>query len=127
MKTTYESFGIQCGKGWAGLYGPLIDLCLQRGIVVNQVKEKFGGLRFYVGGPGNDSLNDIIRAAEAESFHTCEQCGESGCSWKDGEVVYKAITKSDAGWLRTLCEPCRTTFEAKRRAEEEGLRKRYGN
>jgi hypothetical protein len=47
---------------------------------VAQVKEKFGGLRFYFEG-GNDAF-DAIRAcigvAAQESFHICEVCRQPG-------------------------------------------------
>jgi hypothetical protein len=38
---------------------------------VLQVKEKFGGLRFYVN-HANDSIRQRIGIAADESFHTCE-------------------------------------------------------
>jgi hypothetical protein len=47
---------------------------------VAQVKEKFGGLRFYFEG-GNDAFDAIrahIAVAEKESFHICEVCGQPG-------------------------------------------------
>ena len=36
-----------------------------------QVKEKFGGLRFYVNG-ANDTIRRSLEAAVQESLHTCE-------------------------------------------------------
>ena len=57
-----------------------------------QVKEKFGGLRFYIYG-GNDRIDGAIRMAEAMSFKTCEGCGAPG-------------HKQPGGWIRTLCDPC---------------------
>jgi hypothetical protein len=44
---------------------------------VLQVKEKFGGLRFYVN-CRNDAIRQRILAAQEESFHTCEVCGQPG-------------------------------------------------
>jgi len=48
-----------------------------------QVKEKFGGLRFYVRLDGlrlrqDDAIRRRIGAAMEESFHTCEICGQPG-------------------------------------------------
>ena len=59
-----------------------------------QVKEKFGGLRYYVEfepdrpRPGFDEL---IRAAERRSERTCEECGN------DGALAHRGT------WARTLC------------------------
>ena len=55
-----------------------------------QIKEKFGGLRFYT-----DKLPylgwDYIKEAEKLSLKTCEECGRPGKIW------------SRRGWVRTLC------------------------
>jgi hypothetical protein len=106
-------YGIQCGKGWAGLYQPLLDLCKLKGIKVQQVKEKFGGLRFYIQGDPENYMWDIIRAAEYESFHVCEDCGASGIDRYDHEAqkpIYVAKTKGN-GWIRTLCDSCRVLWD----------------
>ncbi|WP_167631594.1 hypothetical protein [Mariprofundus ferrooxydans] len=57
---------------------------------VRQVKEKFGGLRFYIDG-GSQAIYDRIDEAEELSFHVCEVCGKVG-----------KIRRG--GWIRTLCE-----------------------
>lgn len=111
MKTSYEAFYIECGAGWARLYEALIDLCHLKGIEVTQVKEKFGGLRFYVG-PCDEKTQMLIDAVEAYSYRVCEDCGEHGSKWIDGKVVYNVTTKGP-GWIRSLCEPCRKMIEAK--------------
>lgn len=58
--------------------------------VAVQVKEKFGGLRFYVHGASNKHW-DYISFAESMSYRTCEQCGAVGKTYTDG-------------WHRTLCD-----------------------
>ena len=58
-------------------------------IVAHQVKEKFGGLRFYYNG-GDDVVDGMVRMAESWAAHTCEVCGNIGSA--RGE-----------GWIRTLC------------------------
>jgi hypothetical protein len=58
-------------------------------VVVSQVKEKFGGLRFYYDG-GNDNIRGMVGMAESLSAITCEQCGAPGDQRHDG-------------WIRTLC------------------------
>src|SRR5208283_3534018 len=57
---------------------------------VLQVKEKFGGLRFYVN-HANDAIRERIGIAAKESFRTCEVCGQPG---KLREV----------GLIKTLCD-----------------------
>jgi hypothetical protein len=44
---------------------------------VLQVKEKFGGLRCHAT-YANDTIRQRIEAAKAESFDTCEVCGQTG-------------------------------------------------
>ncbi len=123
MQTSYEHYGVECGSGWKGLYEPLIELCEVRGITILQVKEKFGGLRFYTS--GGDSIDKLIDAAEAHSFHVCEDCGEDGIEGFDYFVMGKTtpIFKATRGpetpsgrWIKTLCEPCR----AKRTGVDSG-------
>jgi len=62
--------------------------------VAVQVKEKLGGLRFYVHG-GTDRDHQIIRNAESLSYYVCEEC-----SVMAGVVTYHI------GWIRTLCPAC---------------------
>ena len=59
-------------------------------VVVDQVKEKFGTLRFYYTG-GNDQIRGMVSMAESMSGVTCEECGAPG-------------TTVGRGWIRTLCE-----------------------
>lgn len=58
--------------------------------VASQVKEKFGGLRFYVEG-GTDEHYNYISFAEHMSYRTCEQCGSPGRTYYQG-------------WHRTVCD-----------------------
>lgn len=87
---TDEVCEVECGEGWKSLYVPLMERCKADGVAVLQVKEKFGGLRFYVGG-GGDDLYDAIEEAESRSFTICEYCGAPGELRKDG-------------WWKTLCD-----------------------
>lgn len=71
--------GSQVGDGWL----PLIDkLCADLVAAgwdrcCEQVKEKFGGLRFYIRN-GDTHLRYLIDQAERKSFTICETCGEPG-------------------------------------------------
>ena len=62
-----------------------------------QVKEKMGGLRFYVEG-SNDEIEAAIDSACELSVLTCEVCGNPGCLEEDA-----------IGWWKTLCASCRKT------------------
>ena len=100
-------FGIECGDGWYRLIDLLCgmiqrhQLCLERNgksehqVVASQVKEKFGGLRFYVSG-GDDVAYAYIDFAEKMSFMICENCGS-----------HLGAPSSDRGWMKTLCPECR--------------------
>lgn len=93
LPTSFETFGIQCGPGWKSLYEPLIEQCKKKAIVVRQIKEKFGGLRFYI--VQHDSeLQKAINQACRDSFHMCEKCGNPG------QLV------NQNGWYQTRCVDC---------------------
>jgi hypothetical protein len=51
--------------------------------VASQIKEKFGGLRFYVD-RATDKHWNFISVAESMSYHTCEECGAPGKRYTDG-------------------------------------------
>ncbi len=107
------------GRGWHGILERLFA-AKPEWIKVIQVKEKFGGLRFYLDdgsvrvdciGLGSftvtaeaeslieddNSRSEVFRTlvdeAEAESFSICEDCGAPG-------------KPRPGGWIRTLCEQC---------------------
>jgi len=46
-------------------------------VTVTQVKEKYGTLRFYYDG-GDETIDGMVRMAEAMSAITCEACGNLG-------------------------------------------------
>jgi len=104
----YVLFGIECGDGWYKLLDNLSskikkelekDKKLKKNFYVTQIKEKFGGLRFYIS-YGNDKIFKLIRKAEDDSFDICESCGEKG----------KLINYR--GWYITLCKKCKKKYEA---------------
>lgn len=87
--------GASVGEGWV----PLVDNLIQELIALGwdrhceQIKEKFGGLRFYIG-QGSEEVRNAIHRAEAMSYKICELCSAPG------QVGGK-------GWLTTLCTTCR--------------------
>lgn len=81
----------EIGPGWHDLVRPLLERCATENVQIYQIKQKFGGLRFYANTRGHDGLlNDILRA-EAASFSICEECGQPG-------------SLRDEPYIRTLCE-----------------------
>lgn len=99
--------GIEIGPGW----WPIIEsLCVQiQGridlrdrqlesktgekipqVVVQQIKEKFGGLRFYYNG-GDDYIDGLTQMAESISYKICETCGKPG-------------QPRNNRWIKTLCD-----------------------
>lgn len=90
-------WGFECHDGWYDLIHDLcqsiITHCEQIGDRVpqaEQVKEKYGGLRFYVD-QASPAVQKIIDRYELKSECICEVCGEPG-----------AIR--DDGWLTTRCD-----------------------
>jgi len=74
-------------------------------VSVEQVKEKFGGLRFYFNVKEHDEVDKrdllnrvftLVSKAEERSQSVCEKCGAPG-----------ALYGNDHGWLKVLCDDCR--------------------
>jgi hypothetical protein len=89
------------GPGWASLIDAIYDR-LPEDAYILQVKEKWGGLRFYV--DGTSELLDFISEMENKSLEMCEVCGQPG-------------KPREGGWIRTLCE------EHYRESFQENIRK----
>lgn len=79
-------------------------------IEATQVKEKFGGLRFYTNYE-DDYVRGLISMAESMSYKTCEACGSPGKS-------------NDEGWISTLCEPCREEDRKRLERYEQAAKER---
>jgi len=96
-------FGFECDDGWI----PLIEILLKgiskidikKTVRVFQIKEKFGGLRFYIEftEPVEYSkvIYNLITKAEEASYNICEVCGA---------ISAKTDGKSR---IKTLCKNCR--------------------
>jgi len=123
MIQTCMCWGIDCGDGWYWLIDNLCDAiqryCDSRNEGVRggflkgikgylkgttpeeewqveavQVKEKFGGLRFYINS-GDDEIYVLISFAEHLSYKICEYCGTT-----------KNVKVRSRGWVRALCNKC---------------------
>jgi hypothetical protein len=88
MNINREDAKSYVGPGWAPLIDAIYDR-LPEDAHVLQVKEKWGGLRFYV--DGTKELLDFIDEMEARSLEICEVCGQPG-------------RPREGGWVRTLCD-----------------------
>ena len=101
MTETCMCWGVECGAGW---YSLIHDLCkkiteIDPKVQAEQVKEKFGGLRFYLGGCSPDTTERLYAAideAEKLSYKTCEMCGST-----------ENVAQNEVGWVHTLCANCR--------------------
>lgn len=107
MKTCMH-WGMECGDGWYDLLDKLmakldyISNVSGIQVVADQIKEKFGTLRFYYHTVANTDLNvsdcvediisDVVYCAEHNSKYTCEVTGKEG------------VLCSRVGWLKTLCK-----------------------
>jgi hypothetical protein len=96
---TLIPFGLP-GDGW---FQVIWDLCEKlealgeealKGFEVTQVKEKFGGLRFYYKGGNPELIDPLVSEAEVKADETCEQCGKPG------------RLRGNRGWILTLCDEC---------------------
>ena len=65
-------------------------------VVVDQVKEKFGTLRFYFHG-GDDTISGMVSFAEWLSGVTCEGCGNTDA---------QTIGRTTKCWYKTCCKGC---------------------
>ena len=113
--------GFAVGKGWYPILKILcsniqshIDWKVKQGqdiaqVEVNQIKEKFGGLRFYYSG-GDYAISGMVRMAEAWADTACEVCGGIG-------------KRRGGGWIRTLCDLHEAEHNARieEHAQKDGL------
>lgn len=85
------------GDGWLGITKKLIEDLIAIGWdkKIYQVKEKFGGGRFYTDGLIPE-MEALIRNWEQETYRTCENCGT--------KVNVETTGKH---WIKTVCVKCR--------------------
>ena len=119
QQTNPYQYAFSVGDGWYKLIYELVhDIRindLKKGDWITkatQVKEKFGGLRFYVTGT-SDKNWALIRNAEQKSYAVCEETGsevEVG-TWSNG-------------WVRTMCrkEALRKFYDLSDKGELNGKR-----
>jgi hypothetical protein len=99
-RQTCMAWGIAVSAGWYDIiYGlsQKLETMIQNipedkrpEYMAAQVKEKFGGLRFYMEASTTE-MDAFIKEAEETCWHTCETCGQPGKLVK-------------AGWLYVSCK-----------------------
>lgn len=90
-----QFWGFECGDGWFDILDHLCGAITEYtynpdDLYVDQVKEKFGRLRFYLSRE-DDVIHGMITMAEYMSAHICETCGSPG-------------TTRGGSWFVTLCD-----------------------
>ena len=102
MTETAMCWGFSCGDGWFPILNSLMQNIQHHldwknrteevvpQVVLEQVKEKFGTLRFYYRG-GDDYIAGLVSMAESMSAITCETCSKPG-------------TRTGGGWIKTACK-----------------------
>ncbi len=138
MMVSLMGFGFECSDGWFDL---IYNLCsdikewylnnesnhhndetneieLKKGIPkhfqVQQVKEKFGSLRFYISA-APQAIHDMIHKVENRSYYICEECGKDITKINYGDNNYHSFYRDELSWIRTLCDECLKKFLEKRR------------
>ena len=107
----FDVCACECGPGWI----PLLEILFtyadewnrttpdgegDEQIIINQVKEKFGSLRFYHIG-GSPEFRGMVTMAEMLSSSMCERCGDRG-------------EQNKSGWITTECRRCRGSRKGKK-------------
>ena len=103
---TAMCWGIACGDGWFDLIDTLCKSIRHHikyskkeiSFEATQVKEKWGGLRFYYDG-GDDYIEGMVDLAESLSYKICDVCGNPG-------------KPSNKGWIAVRCEEHKEVIRA---------------
>lgn len=89
---------INVGMGWSDLVRQCHNKLktIDPDYKVMQIKEKFGGLRYYFSASNpamTSKMHDLISEIERKSYLVCELCG------KPGNLRRRTFSR----WLKTLC------------------------
>lgn len=117
LRTPDGWYGLASPPGWDDLVSELHQhlVSIDPDYCVFQIKEKFGGLRYYFSTENRATTRDMydaVRVAELLSYRICQDCGER----RVGRVTTAAI----GYWIVTLCDECRTR-RIKKRDEQKKL------
>lgn len=95
-------YGFACDDGWIPLleilFKGIAELDTEKAVRIFQIKEKFGGLRFYIEFDTkveySKAIYNLINKAEEASYNICERCGATPAK------------QTSKGWIKTLCSKC---------------------
>ena len=113
-----EPFGHECGEGWKTIIKDTHRKLkyIDSDYKIAQIKEKFGGLRYYYyqsfesyDDIRREIMEDIVDAAERKASSTCEKCGTS--DYKAGVEL-----RIHRGFYYTNCEECSNKMIEEREA-----------
>ena len=113
-----EPYGMECHEGWKSIIDDTHNKLkyIDPDYKVAQIKEKFGGLRYYYDHSfesyddiRREIMDDIVRAAEDEASRTCELCGANKSSDKVEIRVHKY-------WYFGYCQSCADKYIAEAEA-----------
>ena len=111
-----EPYGMECHEGWKSIIDDTHNKLkyIDPDYKVAQIKEKFGGLRYYYDHSfesyddiRREIMDDIVRTAEDEASRTCELCGANKSSDKVEIRVHKY-------WYFGYCQSCADKHIAER-------------
>ena len=100
-KISLMRFGFAHQDGWFALIYELSEKLskMDPKLEAIQVKEKFGGLRFYTGKTSKEVL-DLICEYENKSYKICERCGTT-----------EDVKLRGGNWLHTFCDKCDNEYK----------------
>lgn len=99
-----DNWFYECPEGWQNMFydllyaiKPILEICGGT-LQIRQVKEKFGGLRFYYelsncDDKATQEIRNLVNYAEDLSYKICLHCG-------------KPVKYRTTGWITYICEEC---------------------
>ena len=108
VKGKLMALGFVCGDGWFDIIYNLSKDITDYAKINNlepfpkafEVKQKFGGLVFYLVQPVDNTIYNLTRKAQDASYKVCELCGSSD-----------NVRGNKSGYKQYLCDACRISSE----------------
>jgi hypothetical protein len=104
-------YGLATPKGWDNLVAEchLALKAIDPSYEIHQIKEKFGGLRYYCS-LNTDEAKRLVRQAEEAAWGTCQECGVREI---EANVTEKTV---GVAWHVVACDACYNDLEQAREA-----------
>ncbi len=112
-------------RGWRIAFGDLmmddVKACLEKANYVDKfciedIKEKYGELRFYYGGVPSriyDELDTIVETYSALSYNICIECGEID------------VPSFKRGWIEPICLKCYSSLAKNKGLDSKAIYQNY--